>query len=398
MDVLVVGGIGTLLTPHGPVRDACVIAEDGVIRYAGPAATMPTPTRGGTLQELHAAGAAVLPGFVDAHTHAIWMGHRAAEYEQRAAGETYEAIAAAGGGIRATVRATAAASVEELAAAARPRLQAMLRTGTTTVEIKSGYGLALDAEIRMLEAAHLLGDDPGLPDVVTTYLPLHAVPDGDRGDHLRSVMTEGLAAAARAGARFVDAFCEVGAFTPAECGAVLARGAALGLLPKLHTEQRTRTGGVAVAADLHAASADHLEHATDADLRALAAAGVTAVLLPGAALVLGGPPPPGARAVAAGVRVAVATDCNPGTCWAESMPLMVALAVATAGLTPAQAVAASTTGGAAALRLSDRGTVEPGRRCDLAILASADWRDVAYHLGGDVVSTVVRAGKVTGNR
>jgi imidazolonepropionase len=267
----------------------------------------------------------------------VWMGDRAAEYAQRAKGVSYEEIARRGGGIRATVRATAAAGIHALVDTARPRLLRMLAGGTTTVEVKSGYGLDGDAELRMLEAARRLGEDPDLPDVVPTYLPLHATPDGDRAAFLDRVLRVDLPRAAPL-ARFADAFCETGAFTVAECRVVLAAAAAAGLAPRLHAEQRTRSGGARLAAELHAASADHLEHASDEDLRALASAGVAGVLLPGATLVLGGPPPPGRRLLDAGATVAVATVCNPGTCYSESMPLMVALAVATAGLTPAQAV------------------------------------------------------------
>jgi imidazolonepropionase len=397
---LLVRGIGTLVTctpaddpASGGIRDACVVADGAGIVYAGAEASMPALTPREGFAELDAGGAAVIPGFVDAHTHAIWMGSRAAEFARRAAGESYEEIARQGGGIRATVRATAAATVDELVAAARPRLGDMLRSGTTTVEVKSGYGLELEAELRMLEAAELLGADASLPDVVRTWLPLHSVPSGNRREFLDDVLRRGIAEA-RPHATFVDAFCEEGAFSVAECGQVLRVAAERGLVPKLHTEQRTRSGGALLAAELGAASADHLEHAADSDLRALGKAGVVGVLLPGAALVLGGPRPPGRRALEAGMTIAVATDCNPGTCYAESMPLMVALAVATAGLTPAQALHASTAGGARALRLWDRGSIARGMRCDLCVLNSGDWIDVAYHLGVNPVRTVVRAGRI----
>ena len=195
-------------------------------------------------------------------------------------------------------------------------------------------------------------------------------------------------------ARFVDAFCEQGAYTVEECARLLEAGRRVGLGGKLHADQRSRGGGARLAARLGAVSADHLEHAGDDDLAALAAAGVVGVILPGASLVLGGPPPPGRRLLEAGARVAVATDCNPGTCYSESMPLMVALAVALGGLTPAEAVVAATAGGAAALGLTDRGVLRPGRRCDLAILDTPHWLDLGYHLGANPVRTVIRAGRV----
>ena len=393
---LLVRGVGTLVTCDAEgrvVADASVVADGAGVVYAGPERDMPALEPREGFVELDANGAAAVPGFVDAHTHAIWMGSRADEFARRAEGESYEAIAERGGGIRATVRATAAAGIDELVGAAHPRLRAMLGSGTTTVEIKSGYGLALDAELRMLEAAERLGADATLPDVVRTWLPLHAAPGGSRREFLDEVVRRGIDEA-RPHATFVDAFCEEGAFSVAECGQVLRRAADAGFVPKLHTEQRTRSGGSLLAAELRAASADHLDHAGDSDLRALAAAHVTGVLLPGASLVLGGPRPPGRRALEAGMTIAIATDCNPGTCYSESMPLMIALAVATAGLTPAQALRAATAGGAAALRLWDRGSIAPGMRADLSVLETRDWVDVAYHLGANPVRTVVRAGRV----
>jgi imidazolonepropionase len=195
-------------------------------------------------------------------------------------------------------------------------------------------------------------------------------------------------------ARFVDAFCEHGAYSVEECARLLEAGRRAGLRGKLHAEQRSRSGGARLAARLGAVSADHLEHADDGDRRALAAAGVVGVILPGASLMLGGPPPPGRRLLEAGARVAVATDCNPGTCYSESMPLMLSLAVALAGLTPAQAVVSATAGGAAALGLADRGVLRAGMRCDLAILDTPHWLDLCYHLGANPVRAVVRAGRV----
>jgi imidazolonepropionase len=400
MSTLAVRGIGELCTcdpDRGPapgvIRGAAVIAEDGVITYAGEEASLAREQLESVDEEVICIGAAVLPGFVDAHSHAVWLGDRGAEYERRAAGASYEEIAAAGGGIRATVRATAAGSLEELVAAARPRVRAMLAHGTTTVEIKSGYGMEHDAEMRQLDAALALRADPDTPDVVTTYLPLHAPPDGDRAAYIAGVCADGLPAAATR-ARFVDAFCDEGVFTVEECERLFTAAAAHGLRPKLHAEQRSHSGAALLAARSRAVSADHLEHADDADLRALAAGGVACVILPGASLVLGGPPPPGRRILDARASLAIATDCNPGTCFSESMPLMLSLAVALAGVAPGEALVAGTRGGAAALGLRDRGVIRVGARCDLVVLNSSHWVDVAYHLGGDVVSRVILAGRV----
>ena len=395
---LVVRDIGALVTcdpDHGEapgvVADAVLVCHSGLIIYAGPRAGAPLPRAADT--EVDAAGAAVIPGFVDAHTHIAWLGDRGDEYAARAAGTGYEAIARAGGGIRATVRSTAAGSVEAISDAAARRARAMVEHGTTTVEVKSGYGLDHDAEMRQLEAVSRLAAGAGLPAVVATYLPLHAQPGGDRSAFIDDVCRRGVRDAAQRAA-FCDVLCEQDAFTVEECARVLraARDAGMGL--KIHAEQRSRSGGALLAAELGAVSADHLEHASDDDLRALAAANVVGVVLPGAALVLGGPPPPGRRLREAGATVAIATDCNPGTCYSESMPLMVSLAVATAGLTPAQALMAATRGGALALGLADRGVLRAGLRADAVILATPHWLDVGYHLGANPAATVIVGGTV----
>jgi len=399
---LVLRGIGELCTcdprrgpPPGVVRNAAVLAEDGIVTFAGPEAGLPRIAAGEVTDEIDCAGAAVIPGFVDAHTHLVWLGDRSGDYAARAAGATYEGIAASGGGIASTARATSGGTEEELVAAARQRARAMLAQGTTTVEVKSGYGLGHDAEMRMLDAARALQVDPDMPDVVTTYMPLHA--RSAEPAYIDDVCTRGVAAA-EPRARFVDAFCERGAYSVAECQRLFVAAAAHGLRVKVHAEQRSRSGGARLAARVGAVSADHLEHASDSDLRALAAAGVNCVILPGAALMLGGPPPPGRRALDAGARLAVATDCNPGTCYSESMPLMLSLSVALAGLTPAEALVAATAGGAHALEMRDRGAISEGRRCDLVVLNSRAWIDVAYHLGGDVVRDVVLGGRLVRGR
>ena len=397
---LVVRNIGRLVTcdpergvAPGVVEGAALAARGALILAVGAEREVASVPLDADAVVLDAGGGAVVPGFVDAHSHLVWLGERSGEYAARAEGRGYEEIAAAGGGIRATVAATRAAGLEELVEAARPRARRMLCSGTTTVEVKSGYGLDEDAELRQLGAALALGEDPGVPEVVTTYLPLHAAPDGDRRAFVEAVCAHGVARAAGL-ARFVDAFCEHGAYSVEECALLLEAGRRAGLRGKLHAEQRSRSGGARLAARMGAVSADHLEHADDGDLRALAAAGVVGVILPGASLVLGGPPPPGRRLLEAGARVAVATDCNPGTCYSESMPLMLSLAVALAGLTPAQAVVAATAGGAAALGLADRGVLRAGMRCDLAILDTPHWLDLCYHLGANPVRAVVRAGRV----
>jgi imidazolonepropionase len=393
---LVVVNIGQLVTgdprlPAPGVIEGAVLAASGDrILYAGPASGLDVAT-GPEMIEVDARGGAVIPGFVDAHTHLVWLGERSEEYALRAGGASYEEIAEKGDGVRSTVAATAAGTVDELITATRERAHRMLRLGTTTVEVKSGYGQSQEAELRQLRAARALSKEPDVPDMVTTYLPLHGLPDGDRAAYLEGVLREGLAAAAPL-AGFVDCFCEVGAWGVEECERLLARGRAHGLRPKVHADQRSHSGGSALAARVGATSADHLEYASDDDLRALATAGVTGVLLPGASLVLGGPPPPGRRLLEAGATVALATDCNPGTCWCESMPLMVSLGVATAGLTPADALLAATAGGATALGLTDRGRLLSGLRCDALVLETSNWLDVGYHLGANPVARVIVGG------
>jgi imidazolonepropionase len=379
----------------GLIRNAALAASNGRIVYAGEEGALGDVTIASDATTVDAGRRAVVPGFVDAHTHAIWLGDRAGEYALRAQGVSYEEIAALGGGIAATLRATREGSVEDLVVAARPRLRRMLEQGTTTVEIKSGYGGDVDAELRQLEAAHVLRADPELPDVVTTFLPFHALPEGDRAAFVDEVCTRWLPRIP-SHVSFVDAFCDQGAYTVEECVRLFVAARQFGLRPKLHADQRDNSGGALLAAHIGAVSADHLEHATDEELRALANAGVVGVLLPGAALVLGSPPPPGRRLHEAGARYAVATDCNPGTCYSESMPLMVSLAVSLARLTPAEALVAATLGGAAALELTDRGALRAGMRCDAVILDSPYWMDVAYHLGAPVAGTVVRDGRVVG--
>jgi imidazolonepropionase len=400
VSAVVVHGIGALCTcdpllgeAPGVVRDAALVARDGIILYAGPESELDRSAVPRDALEIHARGAVVVPGFVDAHTHIVWLGDRGEEYAERASGTTYEEIAASGGGIRATVRATAAGTVEELATAGREHARRMLAHGTTTIEVKSGYGMDFDAEMRQLDAAERLRQWTDLPDVVATYLPLHATPETPRDAFIDDVCTRGVAGAAKR-ATFVDAFCETGAYTVAECERLFIAARAVRLRPKIHAEQRSHSGGARLAAQVGAVSADHLEHATNVDLEALSGAGVVGVILPGAALVLGGPPPPGRRLLEAGCTVAVATDCNPGTCYSESMPLMISLAVALGGLTPAQALVAATSGGAAALALTDRGILRPGMRADAVILDTPSWIDVAYHLGGDIVASVMLNGRL----
>jgi imidazolonepropionase len=344
-----------------------------------------------------AGGRAVIPGFVDAHTHFVFAGDRAEEFHLRHAGVGYEELARQGRGILSTVRATRAATRAELRALGAARLARFAAHGTTTVEGKTGYGLEPASEATCLAVMADLAAAPGLPAVVPTFLGAHTLPPEYRGApevrtrYVDLVCDEMLPAFAGR-ARFCDVFCERSAFTVAESRRVLERARALGYLLKMHADQLAASGGARLAAELGAVSADHLDFASDADLDALRAAGVVATLLPGCSFSLSIPYPSGRRLLDRGLRVALATDFNPGTSYCENMQLMVALAVSAMGMTLEEALEAATVGGAAALRLEDEvGSLEPGKRCDLAILAARDERELAYHFGVNLVArTIVR--------
>jgi imidazolonepropionase len=400
MTDLLVTGIGQLVTndPHrrgllGIIEDAAVVTRDGSVVWCGPESDLPRELR--SFPELDADGRMVIPGFVDCHTHALFGGNRADEFARRLAGETYEDIMAAGGGINATVRATRAAPTARLVGEGLRRLQRMLGTGTTTVEIKSGYGLDVATELRLLEAAASLADLVPA-DIVPTFLGAHVVPPEfatDRDEYVQLVIDEMLPAVAGR-ARFCDVFCDKGAFTIDEARRILRAAADRGLRPRLHAEQLARTGGAALAAELGAASADHLDHVAPEDLPALREAGTVAVLLPTVSLSLQTPPPPARLLWDAGIPVALATDCNPGTSNVENMQLVVALATLTAGLTADEALWAATRGGAQALELDDRGWIGPGAIGDLVMLEAETHLEIPYRPGTDLVRMVVKRSQV----
>ena len=379
--------------PLGLIEDGAVaVGDDGLIVSVGAAGA--GAVRGA--QVIDARGALLTPGLVEPHTHLLFGGDRAGEHAARLAGTSYLEIARAGGGIASTVRATRAASDEELILGARGRLDRLSRGGVTTVEVKSGYGLSVEHELRLLRLIRAAAD--GAPcDVVPTLLGLHAVPPGqDREGWVRAVVDELTPEAARLGlARGCDAFCEQGAFTPDECRAALEAGARAGLVPHLHADQLTAGGGAELAAALSCASADHLERTTDAGVAALARAGTAAVLLPLAAWFLREPRPAQAAAfLAAGVPVALGGNVNPGSQRIESVSLLLAAGCLLSGLTPAQALWACTAGGAAALRLADRGRIAPGLRGDLVLWATRDPAHLPYHAGVEHAALVLREGRV----
>ena len=372
------------------MRDAAVVTAGGSIVWAGEGASLPREHRDDEVHDL--GGRAVLPGFVDAHTHLVFAGDRSDEFARRLRGETYEETLAAGGGIHSTVAATRAAGRDTLVAGATARARRMLHGGTTTVEVKSGYGLGTATELLLLDVAREAGELAGVS-VVPTFLGAH-VPDRgvDRERYVDRVVDEMLPAAAGVAA-FCDVFVDRGAFTIEDARRILGAAAQRGLGLRLHAEQLTHTGAARLAAELGAASADHLDHADASDAAALAHAGVVATLLPAASFSLRSPQAPGRMLWDAGVTVAIATDCNPGTSNVESMSLVIGLACVEMGLTPEEAVWAATRGGARSLRLADRGTVAPGARADLVVLDAPSYLHIPYRPGTDLVWRVMRGGE-----
>ena len=398
-------GIGQLVTcdpalgegPLGVVERAAVAAAGGRVVYAGPERAMPQLELAGDAATVDAGGRAVVPGFVDAHTHLVFAGSRADEFAARLRGVGYEEALAAGGGINRTVRDTRAAADAELRRATLDRLNLALRYGTTTLEAKSGYGLTVADERRSLEALTWAAERSRV-EVVPTFLGAHLIPEefaDDRDGYLDLLEHEMLPACAPL-ATFVDAFCDRGALTVAESRRVLEAGARHGLNGKLHANELGSTGGAALAAELGCVSADHLLFCDDQEAKALAAAGTVAVLLPGTSFLLRtGRAAPVEVLREAGVTLALGTDCNPGTCYCESMQLVIALACVHGGLTPEEALLAATDGAARAVGRGGRvGRLSPGAACDLVLLAGRSYLDLAYHLGVNLAEVVVKGGRV----
>jgi imidazolonepropionase len=350
-------------------------------------------------ERLDGRGGTLVPGFVDPHTHLPWAGSREEEFSRRLSGATYQEIAAAGGGILSTVAATREASEEELRRRVARRLDLMLAHGTTTAEAKSGYGLNLDDELKQLRAIRDAADAHPV-DLVPTLLAAHEIPPEHRGSRERYVdlvCREIVPAAAEAGlARFCDVFCEEGVFTAAESRRVLEAGRDWGLAPRLHADEFVDSGGALLAAELGALSADHLIAVSPAGVEALAGAGVTAVLLPGTSFFLMKHRyAPARRLVEAGVPIALATDCNPGSSHTESVPMVFVLAVFELGLTIEESLTAATLNAACSLGLgAEIGSVEEGKRADLVLLDAPNVLHLAYHYGVNPVAAVVKDGRV----
>lgn len=395
----VISGIGELVTNEGEhggllgiLRGAAVVVDGPTVAWVGPVGELPNAWTGARRVEME--GRAVVPGFVDAHTHLAFAGDRSDEFARRMAGESYQAIAAGGGGILSTMGATRRAAFEELVQLTRRRMRRMITTGTTALEVKSGYGLEASTELRQLEATAAAASDLPLA-LRRTFLGAHAVPPeyrDDRSGYVELVLDEMLPACASQ-ADYCDVFVEEGAFSVEEARRVLTAGSGLGLGLRVHAEQLGHTGGARLAAELGAASADHLDYATEEDAIALAEAGTAAVLVPGASFQLRQRHAPGPMLWANGVTVALATDCNPGTSYVESMPFVVALGVTQVGLSVEQAMWAATRGGAISLDMEDRGRVAAGARADLVVLDAPSYRHLAYRPASDLVAEVVSAGR-----
>jgi len=383
----VLSGIGRLVTNNpelgagilGELTDAAVVVQDGRVAWVGASSDAPAVDR-----LIDVGGRAVVPGFVDAHTHLVFAGERVEEFEARMAGQPWSA-----GGIAATVGATRAASREELIRRVEHLGSELLSQGTTTVEVKTGYGLDVAHEVRLLEVARTVTEE-------RTFLGAHVVPPEfahDRDGYVRLVAGAMLEEAAPL-ARWVDAFCEAGAFDVEECRTVLLAGAAHGLGLRLHANQLGWSPGIQLACELGAASVDHCTHLRPADIDALASSGTVATLVPGAEFSTRSPYAPARSLLDAGVTVALATDCNPGTSYTTSMPFVIALAVRELHLSPAEALWAATAGGAASLRRNDVGRLRPGARADLVVLDAPHPAHLAYRPGVPLAWLVVKDGKV----
>jgi imidazolonepropionase len=407
---LVIRNIGQLLTMNpasgsdplaglGLILDAAVAVQGEQILFAGKESDLSGPVElTPETEEIDAGGRVVLPGLVDCHTHLVFAGNRAHEFSKRISGASYEEILAAGGGINATVEATRKAPEDTLVALGLQRLNRFLSLGVTTLEVKSGYGLDKDTELKMLRAVKEL-DRRHVVDLVPTFLGAHVVPleyRNRRAAYVDLVVEEMIpAVAGEKLAEFCDVFCEQGAFSLDETRRILEAGIEHGLRPKLHSEQLSRSGSIDLAVELGAASVDHLENATRADAQKLSGSDTVAVLLPGATYFLGKTDfAPGRMLADAGCAVAVSTDFNPGSCMSENLPLMLNMACLYCRLYPREALLGATRWAAQAVGRQDRaGTLTPGKLADVLVLDTHDFRNFVYHFGVNLTHMVFKRGK-----
>lgn len=396
---------GKKLGELGLIENGAVAVTDGKIVAVGETAVLQSHYTAHTT--INANGRSVIPGFVDPHTHIPWAGDRAHEFEMRIAGATYMELMAAGGGIMSTVRRTRQASLDELVADNLPRLRRMLQHGTTSAECKTGYGLDTATELKQLEAILVLAEKQPI-ELTLTFLPAHAVPaeyNGRTDDYVNHVINEVLPAGAvwmnqHHLRLFCDVFCEQGVFDVPQTRRILEKAAELGYGLKVHADEFVGLGGTKLAVELGAISADHLVQTPSEDIAALGQGHTIAVGLPGTPFGLGHHEYTPAQAIlAAGGALALATDCNPGTCWCESMQFVIALACRYLKLTQGQALVAATLNAAHAIgRGHQVGSIEVGKQADILVLETADYRHLGYRFGTNLVKTVIKRGQIVGNQ
>jgi len=388
---------GPAMRDLGVIDNATVLIENGAFQWVGPADRFDQKVPE-DLETIDGSGFVALPGFVDAHTHLVFGGSRENEFAMRAEGRTYQEIAEHGGGILNTVHATRAASKKELKKHAARFMDAMMRHGTTTVEIKSGYGLSEEAEVKMMEAIHELGEEQFMT-VVPTFLAAHAIPPEFKSDpdaYVALICDRMLPYIAKRNlAAYCDVFCERGYFSVEQSRRILLAAQSFGLKTKVHADELAAIGASQLAAELRATSADHLEHINDAGICALRDAGTVGVLLPGVSFFLNHPCAPARKLIDAGVTVAIASDFNPGSCMSFSMPLMMTIACTQMRMTPEEAITATTLNAAAAVNRShDLGSIEVGKQADMILYDVPNYRTIPYHFGTNHVAKVVKRGTV----
>jgi imidazolonepropionase len=389
----------------GIIENGAMLIRGDRIVWVGPTKDMPVREPGIRYQTLDGMGLdlVALPGFVDSHTHPIFAGTRVEEYTLRVQGKSYEEIAAAGGGICASVRQVRAATANQLIERAERYFRHFLSHGTTTIEAKSGYGLSVDDELKTLQVLAAIRGRNRL-EIVPTFLGAHAVPEeraGSRTEYIRELIEEMIPKVAEEGlAQYCDVFCEKGYFSVEEARSILTAAKQAGLGLRIHADELSRTGGARLAAELGASSADHLQCIDDTDIQALKQSGTVATLLPGTAFNLGLMRyPPARRLIAAEVPVALATDFNPGTCFTMNMQLILAIACTQMHMTPAEAITAATVNSAYSLGISDRlGTLEEGKQADIVLMDVSDYRELPYFFGVNHCVVTIKKGNVVINR
>ena len=389
--------VGDRMRELGIVHDASVVVRDGIIRWVGPSSDLPSGIAD-DLHQLDASAYVALPGFVDSHTHLVFAGSRDEEFAMRSAGMTYQEIASRGGGILNSVTATRAATKKELKRSASRFLDALMRHGTTTVEIKSGYGLDPESETKMMEVISDLASEHFLT-VVRTFLGAHAIPPEHREspEHYTDIVIDRMLPhiVRRGLADFCDVFCEKGYFSVDQSRRILAAARSLGLKLKIHADELAASGGSELAAELRTVSADHLEHISPEGFQKLGDAGVVAVVLPGVSFFLNHGYAPARRLIEAGVPLAIASDFNPGSCMSFSMPLMMTIACTHMRMTVEECIAATTINGAAAVGLSDRlGSIEVGKEGDMVLYDIPNYRHLAYHFGANHAVKIIKRGTI----